>query len=110
MVSHEVDTNNAHGSILSYTVGFILSIIATIIPFYLVQGKVLSSDTLMVLVLLFVGVQLVIQLMFFMHINSESKPRWNLVSLIFTLILLAILVFGSMWVMYNLNYHMHIMM
>ena len=49
--------------------------------------------------------QLVAQLVFFQHLGRERKPRWNLIVFGFMLGVLAILVFGSLWIMKNLNYH-----
>jgi cytochrome o ubiquinol oxidase subunit IV len=50
-------------------------------------------------------VQLFIQLIFFLHLGRESKPRWNLSALAFAVIVVVILVFGSLWIMASLDYH-----
>lgn len=52
------------------------------------------------------SVQLVVQLLFFLHLGEESKPRWKLLSLIFALIILGIIVFGSLWIMFDLQSRM----
>ena len=46
------------------------------------------------------------QLLFFLHLGRETKPRWKLLVFLFMTMIVAILVFGSLWIMYNLNYHM----
>ena len=51
-------------------------------------------------------VQLVVQLVFFLHLGRERQPRWNLLAFAFMAIVLLILVLGSLWIMNNLNYHM----
>jgi cytochrome o ubiquinol oxidase operon protein cyoD len=51
-------------------------------------------------------VQLFVQLYFFLHMGDESKPRWNLMAFLFMLLVLVIVVFGSLWIMKNLDYHM----
>jgi cytochrome o ubiquinol oxidase operon protein cyoD len=43
---------------------------------------------------------------FFLHLGRESKPRWNLNALLFAVLVVVIIVFGSLWIMHNLNYHM----
>jgi cytochrome o ubiquinol oxidase operon protein cyoD len=50
--------------------------------------------------------QVLVQLFFFLHLGKETRPRWKLAVLLTMLIVLGILVFGSLWIMQNLNYHM----
>jgi cytochrome o ubiquinol oxidase operon protein cyoD len=50
--------------------------------------------------------QLLVQLVFFLHLGREPKPRQNLVVFLFMLLVIGILVIGSLWIMHNLNYHM----
>jgi len=40
--------------------------------------------------------------------NTSSSERWNVVALIFTMLIIAILVVGSIWIMWNLNLNMMI--
>ena len=47
--------------------------------------------------------QLMVQLVFFLHLGTESKPRWNLTVVLFALMVVVILVFGSLWIMKNIN-------
>jgi cytochrome o ubiquinol oxidase operon protein cyoD len=51
-------------------------------------------------------IQLFVQLFFFLHLGEESKPRWNLMVLLFAAMVVIIVVFGSLWIMNNLNYNM----
>jgi cytochrome o ubiquinol oxidase subunit IV len=98
--------DHSHGSVKSYTIGFILSIIFTIIPFYMIMHHT-SSSTVLISVAVFCAIlQLLIQLVCFLHLNTESSPRWNLTAFMFTVLIVAILVIGSLWIMYNLNYNM----
>lgn len=99
-------TGASHGTFKSYFIGFVLSIILTIIPYYLVVNHVLMPDMLYVLVLVLAVGQLIIQVVFFLHLSVESKPRWNLIAFIFTLLVVCILVIGSIWIMHNLNVNM----
>jgi cytochrome o ubiquinol oxidase operon protein cyoD len=48
----------------------------------------------------------VVQLFFFLHLGSETKPRWKLLTLFLMLIFAMIVLLGSIWIMYNLNYRM----
>lgn len=95
-----------HGSVASYTVGFVLSILLTIVPFTLVMKGLLSGWLLAGALLTFAVGQLLVQLVFFLHMGRESGPRWNLIVFLFMLLVVLIVVVGSVWIMNNLNYNM----
>ncbi len=97
---------SGHGTLKSYIIGFILSILLTIIPYELVVGHLLTGVNLVASVVIFGVLQLLVQLIFFLHLSSESKPRWNLAAFIFTVLVVVILVVGTIWIMYNLNINM----
>lgn len=93
------------GSVFSYTVGFVLSLLFTIIPYMLVtQGKASGSGLLFALAV-FAVAQVLVQLVFFLHLGQESKPRWHNLAFGFMVMVVVIVVFGSLWIMNNLNYH-----
>ena len=103
---HEHD-DGGHGTLKSYLTGFILSVILTAIPFWLVMGDVLDSKLFIaVLVLAFAAVQVVVHMIYFLHMNTRAEGGWSMTALIFTLILVAIMLCGSFWVMYHLNTNM----
>ncbi len=102
-VVREQDTSQ--GSSGSYITGYVLSIVFTIIPYTLVVNDVLTGWGLYLMLACFAIVQLFVQLVFFLHLGRESKPRWNLLVFLFAVLVVVILVFGSLWIMKNLNYH-----
>lgn len=104
--AHVTEYGASHGTTKSYIIGFIISIILTIIPFYFVITHAVSNDVIIVTIIATAILQLLVQLIFFLHMNTESKPRWNLTAFIFTLFVVAVLVVGSIWIMWNLNYNM----
>ncbi|MBG6220088.1 MULTISPECIES: cytochrome o ubiquinol oxidase subunit IV [unclassified Janthinobacterium] len=96
-----------HGSLKSYTIGFILSVILTAIPFWLVMTKVITDSSTMGLVLLaFAAVQVVVHMVYFLHMNTKSEGGWNMMALIFTIMMVVIAMAGSVWVMYHMNHNM----
>lgn len=96
-----------HVSYRGYATGFILSVILTAIPFWLVMGKVLPTPKMTGLVILaFAAVQMVVHMIYFLHMNAKSEGGWNMLSLMFTLVLVVITLSGSLWVMYHLNTNM----
>ena len=110
---HEHDGHDAHhmhadhGSLKSYAAGFILSVILTAIPFWLVMGKVFDKSSTTGLVLLgFAAVQIVVHMVYFLHMNGKSEGGWSMLALLFTAMLVLIMMSGSLWVMYHLNHNM----
>lgn len=102
----DVDTGASYGTYRTYTVGFLSSILLTLFSFYLVASSALPATTLYILVGALAIIQLFVQLVFFLHLNTHSKSTWNLLSFLFTLVMVLILVFGTMWIMYNLYANM----
>ena len=104
---HHHDHTADHGSLKSYTIGFVLSVILTAIPFWLVMGKVFDkSSTTALVILAFAAVQIVVHMIYFLHMNSKAQGGWSMLALIFTVVLVVILLSGSLWVMYHLNHNM----
>ncbi|MBA3757678.1 cytochrome o ubiquinol oxidase subunit IV [Candidatus Saccharibacteria bacterium] len=93
------------GTTVSYLFGFILSLELTLAAYFLVVNRVLESRQL-ILTIMGLGVaQLLVQLVFFLHLGRESKPRWNLTVFSFMALVLVVLVGGSLWIMSNLDYN-----
>lgn len=94
-----------------YVTGFILSVILTITAYALVQAH--HSNTidirvgaLMAIVAVLAVLQLAVQLIFFLHLDQDRRPYWNLHVFAFALGVIGIIVGGSMWIMSSLDYHM----
>ena len=65
---------HSHGSMRDYVIGFVLSVILTVIPFWLVMGEVLESRVWTVaLIMLFGAVQIVVHMVYFLHMNRKSE-------------------------------------
>lgn len=100
------------GTLATYTLGFVFSIALTMTAFVLVEvhvhyaHEVLSHHFLIPMILSLAVVQLFVQLVFFLHLDRESRPRWNLMLAVFAALVVLIVVIGSLWIMSNLNYRM----
>ncbi|MGG1517312.1 cytochrome o ubiquinol oxidase subunit IV [Paenibacillus oryzisoli] len=94
--------HESHGSLKSYTIGFVLSIILTIIPLVVVMNHMMGKTGTLVLILIMAILQFVVQLFFFMHIREGENSRWNVMALLLGLVILITVVGGSIWIMtYN---------
>jgi cytochrome o ubiquinol oxidase subunit IV len=104
---HDHDEAHAHGTLKSYLIGFGLSVILTAIPFWLVMtGALDSKQTTGLVIMAFAVVQIVVHMIFFLHMNVRSENGWTMMALIFTLVLVIITLTGSLWVMYHLDTNM----
>ena len=104
---HDDDDGAAHSTFKGYMTGFILSVILTFIPFYLVMtGFFENSNTTALVILGLAAVQIVVHMVYFLHMNARSEEGWNLLALIFTVVLVVITLAGSLWVMFHLNANM----
>jgi cytochrome o ubiquinol oxidase operon protein cyoD len=109
--THVVHADHAaghgHGSLGSYLIGFGLSVVLTAIPFWLVMSGVLDSRQATALtIMVFAAAQIVVHMIFFLHMSASSENGWTMMALIFTLVIVVITLSGSLWVMYHLNVNM----
>ena len=96
-----------HGSLKTYMTGFILSVILTAVPFWLVMTGVIDSKvTTYLIITALAAVRIVVHMVYFLHMNPRSEDGWNLMALIFTVVLVVIALIGSLWIIYHLNANM----
>lgn len=93
-------------SLTMYVSGFVLSLLLTGAAYVAVTQKLWNAGLVIGVIIALAIAQVLVQLYFFLHLGEETKPRWKLTVLISMLGILGILVFGSLWIMQNLNYHM----
>ena len=97
----------SHGSFRGYVTGFVLSVILTAIPFWLVMARPLESALWTGIVIMALAVvQIVVHMIYFLHMNTKSEGGWTFMALTFTITLVVITLCGSIWVMHHLNTNM----
>jgi cytochrome o ubiquinol oxidase operon protein cyoD len=94
-----------HG-LASYVVGFVLAVILTAIPFWLVYSHALPPSRIMLVIAGAAVLQILVHLHFFLHIDFTTTPRENLMALAFTAVLIFLMVGGSFWIMIDLHSRM----
>lgn len=99
-------TGASRGSLKSYLTGFVLSLILTAIPFALVMSGTLSSSTTVAGIFSAGIVQILVHLHYFLHLDTSSAACWNVVAMIFTVLIMVLFVGGTIWIMYDLHYRM----
>lgn len=101
---HGAAHGGAHGSRRSYTIGFLLAIALTVVPFGLVMSHASIGTPLIIAV--FALAQIGVHVVYFLHVNRSAEQRWNLTALVFTAIVVCIILGGSLWIMHNLYVNM----
>jgi cytochrome o ubiquinol oxidase subunit IV len=94
-------------SFRAYAAGFLLSILLTAVAFgLLLYGGEISRSVILAGILGAALLQILVQLHFFLHLNTSSAARWNVLALVSTLIIMILFIGGTLWIMSNLNARM----
>ena len=93
-------------SFRSPIIGFFLSVLLTLVAYFIIVQHWFNGWMLTIVILGLGGIQALIQLVFFLHLGIEDKPRWNLLMFLFMVLITVVVIGGSLWIMYNLNYNM----
>ena len=104
--AHVDSTGASRGSFKSYVTGFILSIVLTVIAFALVMSGKVSGPSLLFGIFGAAIVQILVHLHYFLHLDTSSSARWNVVALLCTVLIMVLFVGLTLWIMSNLNYRM----
>ena len=104
---HSHGDDHGHGSLDSYLIGFVLSAVLTVIPFWLVMTGALESRQATVLIVIAMAIaQILVHTICFLHVNAEGEGGWTLMAYMFTAVLVLITIGGSVWIMFHLNTNM----
>lgn len=91
----------------SHWIGFVLSMILTTIPFYIIQYNIFEKNISLTIIVLCAIIQIYVHLTYFLHIGFNTvNQAWYIVSLVFTIFIVLILVLGSIWIMTHLHYNL----
>jgi cytochrome o ubiquinol oxidase operon protein cyoD len=94
------------GTTKSYVIGFVLSLVFTAIPYYLVVNKIITGNSLLATILGFAVLQMAVQIFFFLHLGRGPKPLYNVAFFVSTVGIILMVVLGSIFIMDHLNYNM----
>ena len=113
----EPDYGTGKKNLRIYFVGFLLCVLLTLIPFGLVEqhltqlsSKValtLSHSSLLLVLFLAALIQFIVQVVCFLRLSSGTEQgKTNILSFVFSIVVLVVIIAGSVWIMYHLNYNM----
>jgi cytochrome o ubiquinol oxidase subunit IV len=95
-----------HASLRNYLIGFVLAVVLTAVPFWLVATHALPPQRTLQVIGIAAVLQVLVHLRFFLHINFTTTPKENVLALAFTCVLIFIMVGGSFWIMFDLHQRM----
>jgi cytochrome o ubiquinol oxidase subunit IV len=93
-----------HETTKSFIIGFALSILLTLVAYLAVVNHLFPSVILITFILVLAFMQLAVQLLFFLHMGREPRPRWNLYVFLSAFSIILFIVVTSIWIMNHL-YH-----
>ncbi|NLS06129.1 cytochrome o ubiquinol oxidase subunit IV [Rhizobium sp. P32RR-XVIII] len=104
--SSHTSSGASHASLKSYVIGFVLSLLLTGLSFGAVMSGLVPGDAILPAITVLAVVQLIVQLVFFLHLGTSPEQRNNTTIFLLTIMLIAIIVSGSLWVIHNANVNM----
>ena len=93
-------------SVLSYTAGLGLAILATIVSFVVSQTNLLWAPGIPVGLVVLAFAQIGVHLVFFLHLGSGPDNTNNILALAFGVLIVFLIIAGSIWIIANLNANM----
>ena len=96
----------AHGSRKVYLIGFLLSVVFTAVPFWMVMSGGFDATVTGITIVALAVVQILVHTVCFLHVNTRSEGGWTLMAYVFTAVLVLIVIAGSLWIMFHLNTNM----
>jgi len=82
-----------------HVVGYVLSLILTVLAFLAVLHHWLTGNPLVTVIMVLAVLQIVVQLFFFMHFTEGHGPKYHILALGFALLFTVAFVGGSIWIM-----------
>ena len=96
--------------LVSYVMGFVLSVICTLLAYMLAMSPDLllkfSGPVVIGIIAFLALIQCVVQFIFFFHLSGRGISRERFLIFIATMFIVLILFVGSVWIMLTLNQRM----
>jgi cytochrome o ubiquinol oxidase subunit IV len=101
-----VEENETRASFLSYTLGLVLAVLATIASFVVAKTGLLWAPGVPMGLVVLAFAQIGMHLVFFLHLGSGPDHTNNLIALVFGLFFVFLVIVGSCWIVANLHANM----
>ena len=101
-----VEEREPTANYLSYTVGLVLAVVATVASFVVSQTNLLWPPGIPVGLIVLAFAQIGVHLVFFLHLGSGPDSTNNILALAFGILIVFLIITGSIWIIANLNSNM----
>jgi cytochrome o ubiquinol oxidase subunit IV len=99
------DVDVASG-VRGYLIGLLLSTVLSAVSFYIARSTLVWAPSIPIALSVLALAQIGVHLVFFLHITTGKDSINNIMALAFGILIVMLLVFGSLWIMSNLNQNM----
>ena len=100
------DDGHRHGSLRGYLVGYAVAVLLTIGAFVAAQTSALTPSSVTAAITVLAIAQMLVHLIFFLHISTSPNQRTNILAFAVALLIVAMIVAGSLWIMSHLDSNM----
>ncbi|MGV3278684.1 cytochrome C oxidase subunit IV family protein [Rickettsiales bacterium LUAb2] len=91
----------------SLVFSFFVSVILAVIAFALVSKNLMGKEALYNVVIVLLLLQVIMQCKFFVKLSAKNSDYgWVMISFIFTVVILALVITGNLWIIHNLHHNM----
>jgi len=104
---HQPDFGTGQKKLGIYVIGVVACTVLTLLSFWAVLSGIFERMDIIFIIFASAVLQFLVQLICFLRVNTQTEQsRINVMSLVFTGVILVTILAGSLWIMSNLNYYM----
>ncbi|EKS70489.1 MULTISPECIES: cytochrome o ubiquinol oxidase subunit IV [Caballeronia] len=101
--AHTETSDFPHVTVRGYLIGFVLAVVLTVASFWAATSGAFKGESAIVALAVLAAVQVIVHVVFFLHVNSSKGQRWHAISFAYTILMSLILIVGTVWVMHNVH-------
>jgi cytochrome o ubiquinol oxidase operon protein cyoD len=101
----EIGPQDIPHAVRGYLIGLVLATLLTGVSFYVAQSTLVWQPSIPIALSVLAVAQMGVHLVFFLHITSGPDSVNNVMALAFGLLIVVLLVFGSLWIMTQLDHN-----
>ncbi|MDR5791010.1 cytochrome o ubiquinol oxidase subunit IV [Caballeronia sp. LP003] len=101
--AHTETSDFPHVIVRGYLIGFVLAVVLTVASFWAATSGAFKGESAIVALAVLAAVQVIVHVVFFLHVNSSKGQRWHAISFAYTILMSLILIVGTVWVMHNVH-------
>jgi cytochrome o ubiquinol oxidase subunit IV len=105
-VEPDATEHSVREGVQGYLMGFALAALLTVASFYILHTNLIWGPGIVVMLVVLAIAQIGVHLVFFMHLTTAPDNTNNVLALAFGVLIVALIIIGSIWIMGHLNARM----